>query len=79
MAIEKWGKKDRIAKCLNTLQTFGAAAKPMLPRLEQLEKELSNHREARNLQKEIDLVRQTINAIKADKDPPVLRSLNGTV
>jgi hypothetical protein len=40
MEIDKWGKADRVPKCLRTLATFGAAAKPMLPRLRQLEKDM---------------------------------------
>jgi hypothetical protein len=75
MDIDRWGKRNRIAKCLDILQTFGGAAQSMLPRLEELEKQLTAHREAKNLQREIDQVRQTIAAIKTDEDPPVLRSL----
>jgi len=35
MEINKWGKKSRITQCLKTLGTYGAAAKPVLPRLRQ--------------------------------------------
>jgi hypothetical protein len=40
MEIDKWGKGDRVPKCLKALETYGAAAKPMLPRLRQLEKDM---------------------------------------
>ena len=40
MEIDKWGKGDRVPKCLKALATYGAAAKPMLPRLRQLEKDM---------------------------------------
>ena len=75
MGIDRWGKKRRITRCLKTLQTFGGAAQPVLPRLKQLEKQLSVHREARGLQAEIELVRQTITVIQEDTNPPPLRSL----
>ena len=41
MEIDKWGKGDRVPKCLKALAAYGPAAKPMLPRLRQLEKDLS--------------------------------------
>ena len=39
MEIDKWGKKNRIVKCLKTLESYGPAAKDVLPELRQLEKE----------------------------------------
>jgi hypothetical protein len=75
MGIDRWGKKNRISKCLNTLQLYGGAAKPMLPRLEQLEKQLRAHKESKSLQQQIDLVSQTKTLIESDGHPPTLRSL----
>jgi hypothetical protein len=75
MDIERWGKRNRITECLKILQTYGGAAQPLLPRLAELEKQLRAHQEAEGLQPQIDLVRQTMAAIKADKHPPKLRSL----
>ena len=75
MGIDRWGKKNRISKCLNTLQLYGGAAKPMLPRLEQLEKQLRAHKESKSLQQQIDLVSQTKTLIESDEHPPTLRSL----
>lgn len=77
MGVEKWGKQDRIRKCLETLQTFGGAARPCLPRLELLEKQLMTHRELKSLEPHIKLLRETVEVIKADKNPPKLRSLQG--
>jgi hypothetical protein len=76
MEIEKWGKADRIKKCLETLALYGAAAKPMLPRLHQLEKDLTAHREAKNLQSHIEKLRILIKGIENSTDPVELRSLN---
>jgi hypothetical protein len=50
MEIDKWGKKDRITRCLTTLATYGAAAKAVLPELRQLAQDLLDHREARMLE-----------------------------
>lgn len=75
MDIERWGKRHRITQCLQTLQTYGGTAQPMLPKLVEVEKQLLDHREAKGLQPQIELVRQTMAAIKADKLPPKLRSI----
>jgi len=75
MDIERWGKRSRISRCLKALQAYGGAAKSVLPRLAALEKQLLDHWEAKGLQPQIDLVRQTVAAIKADKNPPKLHSL----
>jgi hypothetical protein len=37
MDIERWGKANRIEQCLKSLASYGGAAKPLLPRLRQLE------------------------------------------
>jgi hypothetical protein len=75
MGVDRWGKRNRITKCLEILQTFGSAAQSMLPRLVELEKQLLAHQESKGLQPQIDLVRQTMAAIKTDTHPPILRSL----
>ena len=75
MDIQKWGKRSRISRCLKTLANYGAAAKPMLPQLRQLEKDLLAHREARNLQPQID---NSAPSSRRSRTPraPELRSLN---
>lgn len=75
MEIQKWGKAARIPRCLKALASYGGAAKPMLPKLRQLEKDLLAHRERRNLQKHIDSVGELIKKIEASKDSPELRSI----
>ena len=73
--IERWNKRDRITRCLKALQAYGGAAAPLLPRLAELEKELQSHREANALEPQLELVRQTVAVIKADKNPPMLRGI----
>ncbi len=75
MDIELWGKKDRIAKCLKTLATYGGAAKPVLPRLREVEKALSESKEARALAELVEQCRRTAAAIESAADGPPLRTL----
>lgn len=75
MEIERWGKQKRIEGCLKALHAYGGAAKPLLPRLAQLEKDLRAHSEARNLQAQIQTLIDTMQRIEADTNPPILRSL----
>ncbi len=76
MDIDTWGKRSRISSCLKILGSYGGAAKSAIPQLKELEQQLLDHREARGLAPQIELVRQTIAKIEADKDPPELRSID---
>jgi len=76
MDIQKWGKRDRISRCLKTLGQYGAAAKPMLPRLRQLEKELLAHPEARGLQPQIDQLRALMTQVENAAGTVQLRSMD---
>lgn len=76
MDIHSWGKRDRIMKCLQVLRTYGGAAKPILPRLRILEKELKSHREARSLRPHIAAMEETIAFIEnAAEGQEALRTL----
>ena len=75
MEIDKWGKRDRIGRCLKTLALYGGAAKPVLPQLRQLQKDLEAHREARGLKDLIDQLKDLIGLIESAKDAPELRGL----
>lgn len=75
MEIDKWGKKDRIKRCLKTLESYGSAAKSILPELRQLEKDLQTHRESRMLTPVTQQVTALIQKIDKDKDSVELRSL----
>lgn len=78
MDIEGWGKRYRIKRGLDILRRYGGAAKPVVPLLRDLEKRLQNHREARRLKPEIEMVRETIAKIESDENPPELRSIRRT-
>ncbi|NQU21773.1 MAG: HEAT repeat domain-containing protein, partial [Candidatus Nealsonbacteria bacterium] len=76
MEIDKWGKKSRIAQCLKILGTYGAAAKPVLSQLRQLEKDLLAHREARMLKPVIEQAQALIKEIENATGTVELRSMN---
>ncbi|MGB6220273.1 DUF6288 domain-containing protein [Haloferula sp.] len=75
MDIDKWGKGGRIPRCLKALAKYGAAAKPMLPELHQLQKDLLAHREAKNLKSSIEQLQLLISDIESATDSVELRHL----
>ena len=76
MDIDRWGKKNRIGRCLDALQAYGPAARSLLPELKKLERELGSHPEARNLQDHIDKLRGIIAKLEQANGPVELRSIH---
>ena len=76
IGINEWGKKGRIGRCLNVLAQYGGAAKPYLPQIRQLEKDLASHRELKMLKKHHARLQKLILEIESAKTAPELRSLN---
>ncbi len=72
--IDKWGKQDRLKRALNTLKVYGASAKPILPQLKQLEKDLKVHVEAKNLVPYIEQCTALIASIENSTSTVELRS-----
>lgn len=75
MDIERWNKRRRIDQCLDTLAMYGGAAKPLLPKMRELEQALTKHREARGLQPLIEKLRALIASVESATDAPELREL----
>lgn len=75
MEIERWGKQNRITRCLESLARYGDAAKPLLPQLRQMEKDLRRHREAKSLQAQIESLGKIIKNIESASGTVELRSL----
>ncbi len=73
--IGTWGQRARITRCLTILQTYGGAARPVLPQLHELKIQLENRHNAHALEAEIELVEKTIALIEADKNPPELQHI----
>ena len=76
MEINRHGKKNRIPRCLESLARYGAAAKPLLPELRQMEKDLRAHSEAKMLNPQIDSLNAIIKSIERAPGTVELRSLN---
>lgn len=75
MELTKWGKNGRIKRCLDALEKYGPAAKSLLPKLKQLEKNLSSHREAKMLKAHTERVRKIIQSLEKTTDKVELRSI----
>lgn len=65
MDIHRWNKRSRMNSCLDALEKYGDAAKPMLPRLRQLEKDLMDHWEAKGLMPITERVRGMIKDLES--------------
>lgn len=75
MELTKWGKNGRIKRCLDALEKFGPAAKSLLPKIKQLEEDLSSHREAKMLEAHTKRVRKIIQSLEKTTDKVELRSI----
>ena len=75
MELTKWGKNGRIKRCLDALEKYGPAAKSLLPKLKQLEEDLSSHREAKMLKAHTERVRKIIQSLEKTTDKVELRSI----
>ncbi len=73
--IERWGFKDRISRCLNSLKTYGGSAKSELVELKQLETTLIKKGWETNKIKALDIP-TIIHAIEIDNNPPILQSIH---
>ena len=75
MEIDSWGKQDRIKSCLRSIEIYGAAAKPLLPRLKQLETDLTAHGEAKSLKEHIVKIHSLIQKLESTTETVELRSI----
>lgn len=75
MELDKWGKQERVERCLDSLAVYGAAAGPMLPKLRQLEKDLIAHTEAKSLQSQIQQLHDLIGKLESSNESVELRSI----
>ena len=74
--IDKWGKDKRIPKCFDALEAYGSAAKSELPRLRQLDKDLSTHKEAKNLVPFVERTQALIKKLESTTETIELRSIH---
>jgi len=76
MGIDRWGKHHRIPALLKTLDSYGAAAKPLLPQMRELEKRIRAHKE-KGMSDHADVLAAMIKKIEAaPADTRPLRTLD---
>ena len=76
MELDQWNVGARATRCLKTLQKYRGAAKPVLPKLVELKKFYESKTKLGDRDKKLlALVKQTMDVIKSDRNPPQLRSL----
>jgi len=73
--LNRWGARNRVARCLAILRLYGGAAKSELPKIVDLEQELLSKRWKPEEIRRLNLP-ALIQEIEEDSDPPALRSLN---
>lgn len=75
--LDRWGKGPRIKRCLEILRMYGSAAKPLLPRLREVEKQLAVHAESKSLQPCLEQIRSLILEIEDSTAVVELRDIHG--
>ena len=70
----RWGMGNRIERCLNTLRTYGGAARSQVPRLRALQAELLERRWNPEKLQKLDIP-GLIREIQNDESPPTLRPI----
>ena len=73
--LDSWGKRYRVMRCLKILRNYGGAAKPLLPRLREVEIQLREHREKMLLAPHIEEIGSLISFIENAPAGEQLRSL----
>ena len=69
MALDKWGKGARISRCLNAISVYGGAAKPLLPKLKELEKMLASKKGNAVAARQLAQVKKVINKVQTSPVP----------
>ena len=75
MDVNKWGKGSRIPRSLNTLEKYGSAAKPMIPKLRELEALFNTYKPSDNTRKYIAQIHKVIKTIETSTKKIELRSI----
>lgn len=76
MDLDRWGQGRRIPRCLSILKSYGAAAKPMIPKLQQLEQAIVKRSSPKKLDPLIVVLQKAIKEIEESTTTPELRSIN---
>ena len=75
MDPDRWAQGRRIPRCLDSLKRYGGSARPLLPKLHEVQEQMRARRwDAKSKAALMATFDETVKAIKDDKDPPKLRS-----
>lgn len=74
---ERWGAGNRMKSCLRILEQYGGAAKPVIPKLREIDKTITGTYRERHMQAELKRLRELIEKIEKATDAPKLRRLRG--
>lgn len=74
MDMEKWGKGNRISRCLNAIGQYGGAAKPLLPELRELGKYLEKQKDSGMVRSQRELFKKVMSKVESGVAPK-LRSM----
>jgi hypothetical protein len=74
--LDRWGRGPRLKRCFEILETYGAAAKPLLPRLREVEKLLLADSKAQAENPQVDQLRTLITSIESSTAAIDLRDID---
>jgi len=73
--IGRWGGGRRLKICMDILVKYGSAAKPMIPRLEEIKKGQEDRHDTKRAAPHIEAIEKTIQKIESSNESIRLRSL----
>jgi len=72
---DRWGEKNRAKSCLTYFQRYGAAAKPLLPKLQGIRAHVASVKEGAAAAEQLAELDKCIAAIESSTTPPTLVSI----
>jgi hypothetical protein len=74
--LDRWGKGPRLKRCFEILASYGPAAKPIVPKLREVEQQLLIHSESKSLKPRIEQLQSLIRSIESSSDLIELREMD---
>lgn len=74
--LDRWGKGPRLQRCFDILASYGSAAKPILPKLREVEQQLLVHSESKSLKPRIEQLQSLIQSIESSSAVFELREMD---
>jgi hypothetical protein len=74
--LDRWGKGPRLKRCFEILASYGSAAKPIVPKLREVEQQLLVHSESKSLKPRIEQLQSLIQSIESSSAVIELREMD---